>query len=69
MHARPGQNNGILSIPDAAGHPDPDHPVARWQRLLDARLIGNVPPMDPEVLASIRAAEAVVCTRRRGNIW
>ena len=45
----------------------PDHPhpaVADWQRHVDAGRIGARVPMDPAVLASILAAEAVVRRRR-----
>ena len=50
----------------------PDHPhaiVAQWQRHVDARRIGAAAPLSPQVVASIRAAEAALGVRTRGGVW
>ena len=71
---RPRQSTGIITpyAPDRWAGPDDREPVVRWQALLDAGLIGagligSRPPLDPAVLASIRAAEAILCGRRAGG--
>ena len=66
---RPRQSTGIITpyAPDRWAGPDDREPVVRWQALLDAGLIGSRPPLDPAVLASIRAAEAILCGRRSGG--
>ena len=76
---RPRQSTGLLTpyAPDRRAGPDDREPVARWQALRDAGLIGagligagligSRPPLAPAVLASIRAAEAVVGGRRSGG--
>lgn len=48
----------------------PDHPnpiVGEWQAHVDAGRLGNRPPMDPAVRASILAAEALF--RRPRGRW
>ena len=67
----PRHDTGIITPypPDRWCGPDDREPVVRWQGLLDAGLIGSNPPLDPAVLASIRAAEAAVSTRRSGGVW
>lgn len=66
---RPRQDNGIIS-PAAPGLRDgPDDPVARWQRLVDARLIGRVAPLAAKTTAAIYAAEVAIGVRRRGRVW
>ena len=47
---------------------DPRPIVAEWQAHVDAGRIGTRTPMAPDILASIRAAEALIC-RRRGGVW
>lgn len=71
---RPRQSTGLLTpyAPDRWAGPDDREPVARWQALRDAGLIGagligSRPPLDVAVLASIRAAEAIVGGRRAGG--
>ncbi|MHA6724158.1 hypothetical protein [Sphingomonas sp. RS2018] len=48
---------------EPTGHADTRDPVARWQWLLDNRLIGNVPPVPPRVAEQRDANDALF--RRR----